>query len=126
MASDSKDDPKKESWHDLLRNLYWIVIILFVWNWIWYSKLRYAIQYTTPYSQVSKDKEPHDCDWLKAPLGDKECHFEIQVNTVRTARNAQGQPIVSFNEGETWVLDEATPPTKSQVFISWKKVAKDE
>jgi hypothetical protein len=68
----------------------------------WHSKLRYSIQYDVPYDKVTKPNKPHDCDWLKAPIGDKECHYEIRVYTVRTAADTRGNAIISYDEGATW------------------------
>jgi hypothetical protein len=70
---------------------------------------------------VTKANEPRGCDWLKAPIGDKDCHYEIQVSTVRTAFDAHGKPIVSFDEGATWLPNDAVPPAKSEVVLPWKK-----
>jgi hypothetical protein len=50
----------------------------------WYSKLRYSIQYDVPYDQVSKDNEPHDCGFMTAPIGEKNCHYEIEATKITT------------------------------------------
>jgi hypothetical protein len=88
---------------------------------IWHSKLRYSIQYEVPYSSVTKMKKPHNCDFLRAPLGDKNCEYEPQVSAVKTATSTEGKPIVSFDEGQNWSPNDSSPPVKPSLTISWKK-----
>ncbi len=40
----------------------------------------YATQYDVPVERVSIQPKPHDCEWGKAPLGEKYCRFEKIVN----------------------------------------------
>jgi hypothetical protein len=35
----------------------------------------YAVKYDVPVSHVIVEPEPHDCDFLHAPIGDKDCHY---------------------------------------------------
>ena len=99
----------------------------------WYSKLRYSMQYSVSYEKVTKENEPHDCDCLRAPIGDKVCHFEIRVGKVLSARDDYGKPIVSYDDGKTWIPDgdAARPiyreapksmPEVSSVYLTWEKV----
>lgn len=39
----------------------------------------YAMQNNIPVERVSVQPKPHDCEFMKAPLGDKNCHFERVV-----------------------------------------------
>lgn len=40
----------------------------------------YAIKYgITDKSHLLEMPKPHDCDWGKAPIGNKECHFEVRA-----------------------------------------------
>ena len=41
----------------------------------WHSKWRYALQYNLSPSLISIDAQPHDCDFLSAPLGEKHCDY---------------------------------------------------
>jgi len=67
--------------------------------------------------QFHRDPKPTDCDFMRAPLGDKGCRYKKMV----TAYNAAGEPIggdnapkystnesnhaiVSFDDGKTWRL----------------------
>ena len=48
-----------------------------------FVKLRVALQYgDKPFAHwptVTIDKEPHDCDFMTAPIGIKHCHYERVV-----------------------------------------------
>jgi hypothetical protein len=70
---------------------------------LWHTKTRYAIQYGVNYDQVYMNDRPHDCNFLHAPLGDKDCHYEIKVS------EAQGQ-----KDGSTEM--------EKQIYIFWEKV----
>jgi hypothetical protein len=39
----------------------------------------YGMQNNIPIERVSVQPRPHDCDWGRAPLGDKGCHYEESV-----------------------------------------------
>jgi len=123
---------KASDW-DLGRLVYSLVLIVFLVplvSWAWYSQFRYSIQYDVPMSQVIAAKEPHDCDFLKAPIGDKECSYDAVVTTTTTTvpptdgaltlLNNAGEVIVSFDEGKTWVVKRSLP-TKTFVYVTWKK-----
>ena len=45
------------------------------------SKFGYVVKYGLPDSKVSIEPKPHDCEWGKAPIGSKYCHFEKIVLT---------------------------------------------
>lgn len=103
----------------------WVVILGL--SDLWQSKLRYAWWYNVSSDQVTIEKKPTDCDFFRAPLGDKECHYERRVSTVRVKTEyldfQRGSVnYVSFDNGKTWNVDPANPPTKPKVMISWEKV----
>jgi hypothetical protein len=110
------------------------------------AKTRFAFQYGVNVSDIAKDDKPHDCDWLKAPIGDKECHYdaEAKVLKVRTALDqTTGRPIVSYDD-DAWSWDSSSgsytptltdppPPgqpspgpyvvkTRNILSISWKRI----
>jgi hypothetical protein len=58
----------------------------------------YALKYDINVDHVYVDDQPHDCEWGKAPLGDKYCHYKKMV--------ALGK-----NNGRV-----------SDVYVSWEKV----
>jgi hypothetical protein len=94
----------------------------------WHSKWRYELQYGVESSKIQYDKEPHDCEFLTVPLGNKNCHYERSVSTLRWATSTTGRPIASSDDGKTWntFAPDAgvTVPNNStveQVYISWEK-----
>jgi len=103
---------------------YWLIRLGYLG---WYHEYRFAFWYDTPIAQVFKEKEPHDCEWIAAPLGDKNCHYDAVVSTVRVRVRVSdlakpGQE-VSYDEGATWVPDESVPPAAKAVYLMWKKIA---
>lgn len=102
---------------------------------IWYSKLRYSIEYGVSYGKVSKPDEPRACNWFKAPIGDKVCHYEIRVHTVREAHDQNGKSITSYDGGATWTASDGSElgyipvpanPTVTSVNITWGKINEDQ
>lgn len=60
----------------------------------------YAIWYSTDTDQVHIEAEPHDCDFLKAPLGNKECHFEKLVETQQDSKTGKVSVYVHWSRVE--------------------------
>jgi len=96
---------------------------------VWHSKWRYAVWYSIDPDKVLVEKEPHNCDFLAAPLGAKSCEYEREVSTIEWGLSTAGSPIVSYDEGKSWTpfTPESTDnvpkvPTVEKVVISWKKV----
>ena len=61
-----------------------LLMIIFVWipalvSGAVHSKVRYYLAYPVEYNDIYISDKPHDCAFLKAPLGDKECHYERDV-----------------------------------------------
>lgn len=119
----------REKWSSL-QWLVWAIVVYYIFSLIgdvWHSKWRYAVNYGVSEQDVSIDDEPHDCAFLTAPLGNKYCHYERAVFTVRWATSQAGQPIASYDEGKTWtVFDPAgrvVPQysTVEEVHIGWDK-----
>jgi hypothetical protein len=52
------------------------------------STFGYAAKYNLPNDKVYIEPKPHDCEWDKAAIGNKYCHFE---KTVLTEKNSQGK-----------------------------------
>jgi|SRR6516225_3285980 len=97
----------------------------------WHSKYRYAWQCEVNTSKVHIENKPHDCEFLTAPLGEKNCDYEPAVGTLRWATSTTGQPIASYDEGKTWST--FTPesnvrvpkyPTVEEVYVFWQKKEK--
>jgi hypothetical protein len=110
----------------------WMLIGVFLWNLpgiIWHAKWRYALGYGVNSDKVTVDSLPHDCAFLAAPLGEKYCHYERVISTIRWATSTSGNPIASWDEGKTWTVftpDAGTRvpryDTVQEVYIAWKKV----
>jgi hypothetical protein len=121
----------KEKWSSVVM-VGWIVLASFLWDVpgnMWHSKIRYETEYSLPADKVIVATHPHDCAFLSAPLGEKYCHYDREVSTVRWATSTTGNPIASWDEGKTWSVFTpeagATVPktdTVQEVVISWKKV----
>ena len=62
------------------------------------STFGYAIKYEVPKDKVYVESEPHDCEWGKAPLGNKYCHFEKVVATDKDEHGKVTAVYVSWNK----------------------------
>lgn len=73
------------------------IFLFAVWDTDWFTKWRYYLTSDIPAAHVFIDSQPHDCDFLTAPLGQKNCHYErvVQKETL------EGAP---------------------SIYVSWKKV----
>jgi len=114
----------------------WRLFISDGWDEVWQSKFRYASKYGISQDKITKARKPHDCDWMKAPIGDKDCHFEIRVHTDRAAFDQYGKRIVLFDDGVTWLpADNINRPyplvphegvdTATAVTLTWEKIEGD-
>jgi hypothetical protein len=125
------------------------VFFVIAFSWIpdtWHSKLRYSLQYGVSYSQVTIGKKPTDCTFLRAPMGDKDCHYDREVSTIKvetnqwggqsiswddgktwtqTATGQSGVPIKSEDNGKTWSADFVPPHMEPEVDVGWMKVDED-
>jgi len=110
--------------------LVWIVLGLlygagaYVADWIfpeseWATKWRYSLDSELRNADFVFDKHPHDCEFLSAPMGDKHCHYDKVVATIRI-RNGQSGREMSHDDGRTW--SPAESGDRATVFVSWNKV----
>jgi hypothetical protein len=118
------ESPKiTDSWWS---NLGALIVIWLVIHWVgdaWHNKLRYSIQYSVSYDQVTVANKPHNCEWFSAPLGDKNCHYDPQVQVIRTGhREGTGVPIISFDNGKTWGDNDFPKPVVPAVNVTWEKI----
>jgi hypothetical protein len=121
----------EEKW-SLAQSIGVLVFAFFAWSVvkdIWYAKWRLGLSYNVSADKIYVDKSPHDCNFFAAPIGEKYCHYDRELMTLRWATSTNGDPIVSYNEGKTWSV--FTPdagvsipksPTVQEVYVSWKKV----
>jgi hypothetical protein len=81
----------------------------------------YAVKYGVDTSKIVIEKQPHNCEWDSAPLGNKHCHYDADVQVTKTTTGADGKtPIVSLDGGKTWM--DNTSHLESSAFVSWSKV----
>ena len=85
----------------------------------WANKWRYSFEDDLEDATFVLTKLPHDCEFLTAPLGDKHCHYEKQVRTIRVRLLRAGRE-VSYDEGKSW--SKAEPSDHATVFVSWNRV----
>jgi len=113
-------------------SLVWSVVALFVvfvlvprWaDSLFDSKTRYTIQYGVTTEHAFVQPEPHDCDFVRAPLGDKGCHYDKVVTTSKCGTdNATNKPIISYDDGKTWNWVTEGVTCQSEVAVSWNKDA---
>jgi hypothetical protein len=105
----------------------------FLWNLpgaTWHAKWRYALSYGVSSDKVLVDNHPHGCAFLAAPLGEKYCHYDREVSTLRWGTSTTGNRLVSYDEGKTWSVVESDPTvtnwpqynTVEAAYINWKKI----
>lgn len=117
--------------------IFWSIIgfgALAVCTWLFLPdgwRIKYVIRYLTPYEHISIEERPTLCDWSRAPLGNKACHYEKNIRSVMWDKSKDGMAISSDDEGITWKKTwiEGTPadvlgaklPLKN-IIVSWTRV----
>jgi hypothetical protein len=115
-----------------------VLILVGIGVWVWWSgfslfEIVVAYTYEVSPSAVSVDAEPTDCDFMHAPLGSKDCHYESRVTAYNADGavvsenhapkhrhdNKTGSPIISWDGGKTWSGDNLKA---SRVWVTWTKV----
>jgi hypothetical protein len=51
----------------------------------WINAIWYAVEYNVGPNQVHTSDKPSDCDWSRAPLGNKGCRYNSTVGAYNTA-----------------------------------------
>lgn len=95
--------------------------------------------YAVSPGRIQIEPKPTDCDFMRAPLGEKGCHYDETV----TAYNAEGdvvggdnaprysndtktgKPIISWDNGKTWewlAADHVPDQTIKTLQVTWHKV----
>jgi hypothetical protein len=104
----------------------WIFLLACAWGvFIWLlppSRLKYSSLYSVPYANVTVPDKPHDCEFMTAPIGNKNCSYKAEVIAIRTETSTTGKPIVSFDGGKTWNWDAGEFKATPSVQVSWQKI----
>ena len=83
----------------LLRLLLFVVPLFVLWFWFYPSSF-YGFWYNADSDHVHIQAEPHDCDFLKAPLGFKECHYQRQVEAQKDSKTGERNVYIYWNKVE--------------------------
>ena len=98
----------------------------------------YAAEYQISTGKIHVDAKPQDCNFMHAPLGNKDCHYESVVTAYNAAGELvggddapkyshdikTGKPIVSWDGGKSWVWfpgAEIPDQKVNAVCVSWTK-----
>lgn len=85
----------------------------------WAYEWRYFGQTDLDGADFAITPQPHDCEFMTAPIGSKHCQYERQVFTVRV-RGKASERVASYDGGRTWARAEASE--KPMVYVSWNKI----
>jgi len=72
-----------------------------------------------PIDQVHTNDKPSDCDWSRAPLGNKGCSYKAVVY----AYNAAGYLVAGDKYVQGWAPQATADPKVKTVRVEWTKVA---
>jgi hypothetical protein len=86
----------------------------------WAYRWRYSTESGFSGAIVAIDRKPHNCEFMTAPIGEKHCHYEREIATVRVSKNRENEAIVSYDEGKSWYRAESA--TSPQILVSWRRV----
>jgi hypothetical protein len=96
-------------------------------TWVTLNKAWYSLTTSVSYDNVYMTKQPTNCDWSHAPLGNKSCHYEKHVDiTLTGTQNATGKHMVSYDNGKTWAADMGSVPAAPRVDIYFEKIEEDQ
>jgi hypothetical protein len=111
--------------------LFWLAVIgVFIFlSDVSESKWRYAFFHRVHIDHVTVQKKPPDCDFLTAPLGRKNCHFDKVLATTMWSMSTAGKPIMSLDDGKSWFQFTPEPgaivpqyPKVEDLYVSWKRM----
>jgi len=75
----------------------WLIVTIIRANMTWFfpqSQWAYAVEYDTESQYVILEPRPHDCEFFKAPIGSKYCHFNKTVTTSNGDRSTNYKRLV--------------------------------
>jgi hypothetical protein len=90
----------------------------------WTDKVWCQLKYNADFNNITVEKRPSECDFLRAPLGDKDCKYKKDVAAIKRAVDVQTKRrIISQDGGKTWAWDDDdTQPQGTNVSVYWEKV----
>lgn len=101
--------------------IFWLISALLVLWFGWFddSELRYKMKYG---GEVTYYDTPHDCEFLTAPLGRKNCSYYREVEIIQYSQDKEsGDPIISYDEGKTWQWNPGGATNGRKVEVRWGK-----
>jgi len=129
LASQSKKNQVMEAIYLLFCVWVGIAILDYLSRARWMNEIRYSVWYSVDSSQVkqTEDKPPSDCDFLRAPIGRKGCHYDKTVifeNIITRNDTSTNRPVVSYDGGQTWSWNDGDHPASpgKVVYLHWQKV----
>jgi len=124
--------------------VFWLLVGLGLFAWAftphsWTNAIWSGLQYKVSFDQVYTSNKPSDCDWGRAPLGNKGCSYKAVVSAFNAAGDLvsgdgapkygtdskTGKPIISYDDGKTWKWSYAdtTPDLRVKtVRVEWIKL----
>ena len=102
--------------------LVWVAFVPESWRDSFYSS-----EYHIQKDSVHFTPKPKDCDWGRAPIGDKRCHYKKRVFLGVSPHTAKDQYMdeKSYSRlvrSRKELYDAAPPPTVTDVYIDWVRV----
>jgi hypothetical protein len=97
------------------------VSVVLLYLWLTPTSFLLKRQYGLQSSHVLTEKVPTDCDFMSAPLGRKNCHYEQQITLLGSQGDAIGGDVVMPNGGH---IETSLIPSRvvTDVSIKWVKV----
>jgi hypothetical protein len=68
------------------------IFVFYLLSYSWTDSLWYSVRYGVEFRDVQMER-PHDCDFMRAPLGDKGCSYKSHVQVF----NAEGELVAGEN-----------------------------
>lgn len=90
-----------------------VILIGWCFDIVWHSNIRYAIEYSVARDKITVDPEPHDCNFLAAPMGLKYCKYERTFQVIRWGKAQDNGPLISYDDGKNW--ESFVPPQNAVV-----------
>jgi hypothetical protein len=83
------------SWPRDVWGLFWLTVVLFLLeSWPgseldrWTDKVWYAVRYDAAFADITVGERPADCDFMRAPLGDKGCKYKKRITEHQGTTNS--------------------------------------